>query len=86
MTAAAKDGVAPSVRPGCQRKDATAGCSTRSHRARLSSSAAIGRDPDSLPVAQPGAETDLLGDLACSPGCGVPRDTSREMGSKSDGI
>jgi hypothetical protein len=40
MTAAAKDAVAPTVRPGCQRDEATAGCSTRSHRDRLSSDAA----------------------------------------------
>ncbi|AQL02823.1 Protein FATTY ACID EXPORT 1 chloroplastic [Zea mays] len=40
MTAAAKDAVAPTVRPGCQRDEATAGCSTRSHCDRLSSDAA----------------------------------------------
>jgi hypothetical protein len=59
MTAAAKDGVAPTVRPGCQRNEATAGCSTRSHRARLSNdAAAIGHA--SL---APAAGTDLLGYL-----------------------
>jgi hypothetical protein len=46
----------------------------RGHRARLA------------PVAQPVAETDLLGDLACPPGCGVPRDTSAGNGSRPDGM
>ncbi|KAG0548007.1 hypothetical protein BDA96_01G129800 [Sorghum bicolor] len=64
MTAAAKDAVAPTVRPGCQRNEATAGCSTRSHRTRLSSdAAAIGHASHA-----PAAGTDLLGVgyLACS--------------------
>ena len=64
MTAAAKDAVAPTVRPGCQRNEATAGCSTRSHRTWLSSDAAIGHGHASL---APAAGTDLLGDLASAP-------------------